>query len=105
MFGHAVVQTEVRAMFCFPLRLGAATVGVVDLYRLSPGGLSDLDLTRAAAIAEAVAGKAAAYAAAEAERDERPDSTGPSRQNQTAMLRATKTCLTEWLYARRRACE
>ncbi|MEL4317470.1 GAF and ANTAR domain-containing protein [Leifsonia sp. YIM 134122] len=74
MFGHALVQTEARAVFSFPLRIGAATVGVVDLYRLSPGELSNLDVTRAAAIAGAVAGKAAAYGAADAEGDGRHDS-------------------------------
>lgn len=74
MFGHVVAQTEARAVFCFPLRIGAATVGVVDLYRLSPGALSDLDVAYAEALAGAVAGKAAAYAAADAEGDERPDS-------------------------------
>lgn len=74
MFGHAVVETEARSVFSFPLRIGAATVGVVDLYRLSPGDLSDLDVTRAAAIAGAVAGKAGAYAAADADGDGRHDS-------------------------------
>ena len=75
MFGHAVAQTEARAMFSFPLRMGAATVGVVDLYRRSPGGLSDLDVAHAIALAGAVAGKAVAYAVADAENDERHDST------------------------------
>ena len=75
MFGHAVVDTEARAVFSFPLRIGAATVGVVDLYRRSPGGLSDLDIAHAVALAGAVAGKAAAYAVADAESDERQDSS------------------------------
>lgn len=70
MFGHAVAQTEARAVFSFPLHIGAATVGVVDLYRLSPGKLSDLDVSHATAIAGAVAGKAAAFAAADADSDE-----------------------------------
>ncbi|WIM18371.1 GAF and ANTAR domain-containing protein [Microbacterium sp. zg-B185] len=74
MFGHAVVLTEARAMFSFPLRIGAATVGVVDLYRLKPGDLSDLDVAHAIALAGAAAGKAAAYAVADAKSDERQDS-------------------------------
>lgn len=74
LFGHAVVQTDVRGMFSFPLRIGAATVGVVDMYRLTPGDLSDLDVVHAAALAGAVAGKAAAYAAADAEGDGRQGS-------------------------------
>ncbi|MFE1643968.1 GAF and ANTAR domain-containing protein [Microbacterium sp. P01] len=74
MFGHAVVDTEARALFSFPLRIGAATVGVVDMYRLAPGGLSDLDVAHALALSGAAAGKAAAYAVADAESDERQDS-------------------------------
>lgn len=69
MFGHAVMLTAARAMFSFPLRIGAATVGVVDLYRLSAGGLSELDVVHGAVLAGAVAGKAAAYAAADADGD------------------------------------
>lgn len=74
MWGHVVVQTEARAVFSFPLRIGAAAVGVVDLYRLTPGGLSDLDVAHAMALAGAVAGKAAAYAAADAEGDDQQGS-------------------------------
>lgn len=75
MFGHAVAETRARALFSFPLCLGAAVVGVVDLHRLSPGALSDLEVTRAVALASAVAGKAVQYAAADADSDGRDDST------------------------------
>ncbi|MFB2584241.1 GAF and ANTAR domain-containing protein [Herbiconiux liukaitaii] len=74
MFGHAVMDTAAKALFSFPLRIGAATVGVVDLYRLSPGGLSDLDVAHAALLAGAVAGKAAVHAAVDAQGDGRQDS-------------------------------
>lgn len=73
-FGHAVVETQARALFSFPLRIGAAIVGVVDLYRLAPGELSDVDVAHAVALAGAVAGKAAAYAAADADGDGRDES-------------------------------
>ena len=33
-------QTDVRALFAFPLQWGTVTVGVLDLYRRTPGGLS-----------------------------------------------------------------
>ncbi|MCS5721033.1 GAF and ANTAR domain-containing protein [Herbiconiux sp. CPCC 203407] len=74
MFGHAVVDTDAKALFSFPMRIGAATVGVVDLYRLSPGLLSDRDVAQATALAGAAAGRAAAYAAADADGDGRHDS-------------------------------
>lgn len=34
-------QTRVRALFAIPLHWGAVNLGVLDLYRNSPGGLSD----------------------------------------------------------------
>ncbi|MFC9916827.1 GAF and ANTAR domain-containing protein [Agromyces binzhouensis] len=80
MFGQAVVQTEARAVFSFPLRIGAVTVGVVDLHRLSPGDLSDLDLAHAAALAGAIAGKAAAYAAADADGEGRDELVAGTRR-------------------------
>lgn len=40
VFGNAVRATEVRALFVFPLILGAVTIGVVELYRNRPGDLS-----------------------------------------------------------------
>ena len=41
MFADAVVQlTPVRALFALPLQWGAVNLGVIDLYRSEPGGLS-----------------------------------------------------------------
>lgn len=40
VFGNAVHATEVRAMFVFPLILGAIDIGVVELYRTRPGVLN-----------------------------------------------------------------
>ena len=42
MFAAAVTeQSPVRALFALPLQWGAVNLGVLDLYRVSPGGLSD----------------------------------------------------------------
>ncbi|MBN9099899.1 MULTISPECIES: GAF and ANTAR domain-containing protein [unclassified Pseudonocardia] len=42
IFAAAVVdQTPVRALFALPLQWGAVNLGVLDLYRATPGGLSD----------------------------------------------------------------
>ena len=41
MFAAAVMEhTEVRALFALPLQWGAVNLGVLDLYRSAPGGLS-----------------------------------------------------------------
>jgi hypothetical protein len=52
-FGAAVLDAGVRAIFAFPLRVGAIRVGVLDLYRDSPGPLSTLELADALAFADA----------------------------------------------------
>ncbi|SFP05949.1 ANTAR domain-containing protein [Amycolatopsis arida] len=52
-FGAAVLDAGVHAIFAFPLRVGAIRVGVLDLYRDTPGSLSALDLADALAFAEA----------------------------------------------------
>ncbi|MBA2323118.1 MAG: GAF and ANTAR domain-containing protein [Pseudonocardiales bacterium] len=41
IFAAAVAeQTRVRALFAFPLQFGVINLGVLDLYRIRPGGLS-----------------------------------------------------------------
>ena len=40
VFAQAAVEAGVRAVFAFPLRLGAIRIGVLALYRDRPGGLS-----------------------------------------------------------------
>lgn len=41
IFAAAVAeQTDVRALFAFPLQWGTVNIGVLDLYRTTPGGLS-----------------------------------------------------------------
>jgi hypothetical protein len=52
-FGAAVVDAGVHAIFAFPLRVGAIRLGVLDLYRDTPGHLSILQLADALAYADA----------------------------------------------------
>jgi hypothetical protein len=52
-FGAAVLGAGVRAVFAFPLRAGAIRVGVLDLYRDTPGLLTSPDLAEALAFADA----------------------------------------------------
>lgn len=73
MFGHAVADEEVAGVFSFPLDIGAVTVGVVDLYRLRPEGLSDFHIARAVALSRSVASRAVQYAATDADGDGRDD--------------------------------
>jgi hypothetical protein len=40
-FDAAVLDAGVHAVFAFPLRVGAIRVGVLDLYRDTPGGLTE----------------------------------------------------------------
>lgn len=52
-FGAAVLDAGVHAIFAFPLRVGAIRVGVLDLYRDTPGPLTDAELADALAFADA----------------------------------------------------
>jgi hypothetical protein len=52
-FGAAVLDAGVRAIFAFPLRAGAIRVGVLDLYRDTPGPLTTPELADALAFADA----------------------------------------------------
>jgi hypothetical protein len=44
----------VRAVFAFPVRVGALSLGVVDMYRRRPGSLSRADLGTALSVVDAV---------------------------------------------------
>ncbi|WP_436498610.1 GAF and ANTAR domain-containing protein [Actinokineospora sp. HUAS TT18] len=52
-FGAAVRRAGVQAIFAFPLRVGAIRVGVLDLYRDTPGRLTTPELADALAYADA----------------------------------------------------
>jgi hypothetical protein len=52
MYSAAAQETGVRAIFAFPLQVGAAQLGVLDLFRAEPGPLSAPELARAFAVAD-----------------------------------------------------
>lgn len=54
-FMDGAASAGVEAVFAFPLRVGAINVGVLDLYRDQPGGLSAEDLAAALIAADAAA--------------------------------------------------
>jgi hypothetical protein len=55
-YTSAAQAAGVRAVFAFPLQIGAAQLGVIDFFRTSEGHLSDPELSKAFAMAdEAVA--------------------------------------------------
>jgi hypothetical protein len=54
-FMDGAASAGVRAVFAFPLRVGAISVGVIDLYRDSPGELSAVELPAALLAADAAA--------------------------------------------------
>jgi hypothetical protein len=54
-FLSGAADAGVRAVFAFPLRIGAISVGALDLYRTSPGELSRTELPAALLAADAAA--------------------------------------------------
>jgi GAF domain-containing protein len=54
-FMESAAHAGVKAVFAFPLRVGAISVGVIDLYRDRPGGLSATELPAALMAADAAA--------------------------------------------------
>jgi hypothetical protein len=52
VYAAAVHQAGFRAVFAFPLQVGAAQLGVLDLFRSRPGHLSGAELQRAFALAD-----------------------------------------------------
>jgi hypothetical protein len=62
MLGAAVAGLALGALFAFPLRMGAVTIGVADLYRSAPGPLAAADVRVALALARAAASPALQFA-------------------------------------------
>jgi GAF domain len=52
-FAGGALTAGVRAVFALPLRVGAIRLGVLDLYRDSPGLLSDVELIEALSFSDA----------------------------------------------------
>ena len=55
VFGKALASTEVQALFVFPLVVGALDVGVVELYRTTPGELNPSEVVMVRALADGAA--------------------------------------------------
>jgi GAF domain-containing protein len=61
LFREALWSTPARALFAFPLMLGSLDIGAVDLYRRSPGALTDAQVTLAMALADICARQVLRY--------------------------------------------
>jgi GAF domain-containing protein len=70
IFRHAARELGIAALFAFPIVLGAVIVGVVDLYRLTPGRLDSDAVSRASSMAGRVASAAVLQATASADSHE-----------------------------------
>jgi hypothetical protein len=55
VFLAEAASVGVRAVFAFPVTLGALSFGVVDLYRSSPGALEWRDLAKVLSVVDAIA--------------------------------------------------
>ena len=75
VFGAALVELGVGALFSVPLRMGAVTLGAATLYRDRPGELSVDQQTSALAIGSAIASTAVQGAMLSATDDAPPEST------------------------------
>jgi hypothetical protein len=67
MFATAVQELGIRAVFAFPMKLGAATVGAVDLYCLTPRRLDVHQVSLASSMANRIAIRAVRIAMSGAE--------------------------------------
>jgi hypothetical protein len=54
-FAQEGVEAGVRAVFAFPLQIGAIGIGVLVLYRERPGGLSEEEIARGLVLADVAA--------------------------------------------------
>jgi hypothetical protein len=54
IFAAGAIDLKIRAVFAFPLRIGAINVGVLTAYRLVPGPLSGAQLADALALTDAI---------------------------------------------------
>jgi hypothetical protein len=75
IFGTALRQMDVGALFTIPLVFNGDCVGAVGLYRRSPGKLAGAELQTATGLAASLAGTAYARAIASANDDRSPETT------------------------------
>ena len=76
VFGAAAARLGVAALFAFPLAMGAVTVGVINLYRTTPGVLDVRMIALARSLTNQVAGAAVKAAISSAEADDDPEDAG-----------------------------
>ncbi|HEY5222415.1 MAG TPA: GAF and ANTAR domain-containing protein [Microbacteriaceae bacterium] len=69
VFGAAALELGIGALFAFPLIMGAVTIGVVDLYRSSPGTMDSGTVSRALSLTALTAGPALRLAGRSAGQD------------------------------------
>jgi len=55
MFLPEIVKADIHAVFAFPIRIGAISLGVVDLYRRAPGRLEETSLAKILTTLDALA--------------------------------------------------
>ncbi|THJ68798.1 GAF domain-containing protein [Arthrobacter echini] len=55
VFGTALAGTAAQALFVFPLAVGAVDIGVVELYRTTPGDLTESERASARVLADRAA--------------------------------------------------
>lgn len=82
-FGAAVVALNVGALFTVPLSLGAVSVGVVGLYRSTPGSFTPAMLRHARRLSDLTTTRAVRQAVTSAE----ADSPGPEPASAPALRR------------------
>ncbi|MHC5798017.1 GAF and ANTAR domain-containing protein [Lacisediminihabitans sp. FW035] len=70
VFAAAAARLGAAALFAFPITMAAVTVGVIDLYRSSPGALDDGAVALARELATRVAGPAVQAAIRSAEQED-----------------------------------
>lgn len=76
VFAAAAARIGAAAVFAFPITMGAVTIGVVDLYRSTPGALDDDALSLARALATRVSGPAVQAAIRSAEQEDASVASG-----------------------------
>jgi hypothetical protein len=93
LFG-ALAKLDLGALFAFPLRLGAVTVGVADLYRSLPGALDERDIATATSLAREIAPRALQAATVSA-RAEAPTKSGLAAELRREVHQATGMILVQ----------
>jgi hypothetical protein len=91
---HALAKFELGALFAFPLRMGAVTVGVADLYRRGPGPLDRQEVRTGMSLARACAPRALQVAIALAN-DDAPSGGGLAPEMRREVHQATGMILVQ----------